>query len=84
MGTQQTNPAFASHRQIKNRLPEALTFGIVRELPFLQRQVGFIYMQEQQQVDRLKVDSSGRVALPVEARDRHHIAHGERRSSRRR
>jgi len=34
-------------------------------------------MQEQQQVYRLKVDSSGRVALPAEARDRHHIAHGD-------
>jgi AbrB family looped-hinge helix DNA binding protein len=34
-------------------------------------------MQEQQQVYRLKVDSSGRVALPAEARERHHIAHGD-------
>jgi AbrB family looped-hinge helix DNA binding protein len=34
-------------------------------------------MQEQPQVYRLKVDSSGRVALPAEARDRHHLAHGD-------
>ena len=34
-------------------------------------------MQEQQQVYRLKVDSSGRVALPAEARERHHTAHGD-------
>jgi AbrB family looped-hinge helix DNA binding protein len=34
-------------------------------------------MQEQPHVYRLKVDSSGRVALPAETRDRHHIAHGD-------
>ena len=34
-------------------------------------------MQDQQQVYRLKVDSSGRVPLPAEARDRRHIAHGD-------
>jgi bifunctional DNA-binding transcriptional regulator/antitoxin component of YhaV-PrlF toxin-antitoxin module len=34
-------------------------------------------MQEQQQIYRLKVDSSGRVALPIDARNRHHIAHGD-------
>jgi AbrB family looped-hinge helix DNA binding protein len=34
-------------------------------------------MQEQQQVYRLKVDSSGRVALPSELRERHHISQGD-------
>jgi len=34
-------------------------------------------MQEQQQVYRLKVDSSGRVALPAETRDRHRISTGD-------
>lgn len=34
-------------------------------------------MQEPQQVYRLKVDSSGRVALPAELRERHHISQGD-------
>jgi len=34
-------------------------------------------MQEKQQVYRVKVDSSGRIALPAEARERHHIANGD-------
>ena len=34
-------------------------------------------MQEQQQVYRLKVDSSGRVALPSELRERHRISQGD-------
>jgi AbrB family looped-hinge helix DNA binding protein len=32
---------------------------------------------EQEQVYRLKVDSSGRVALPSELRQRHHIEQGD-------
>lgn len=46
-------------------------------LTSLQPHTGFVPMQEQQQIYRLKVDSSGRVALPADARDRHHIAQGD-------
>jgi AbrB family looped-hinge helix DNA binding protein len=34
-------------------------------------------MQEEQQVYQVKVDSSGRVALPAELRERHHIIQGD-------
>lgn len=34
-------------------------------------------MQGEQQVYRLKIDSSGRIFLPSEARDRHHLANGD-------
>ena len=34
-------------------------------------------MQDKQQVYNLKVDSSGRIALPSEARQRRHIATGD-------
>jgi AbrB family looped-hinge helix DNA binding protein len=34
-------------------------------------------MQEKQQVYHLKVDSSGRIVLPAEARARNHIAEGD-------
>jgi AbrB family looped-hinge helix DNA binding protein len=67
----------AYKRQTIFRLPEAFEYGTVRGPSFLQLQTGLVPMQEQQQVYRLKVDSSGRVALPAEARDRHHIAHGD-------
>lgn len=34
-------------------------------------------MQDQQQVYHLRVDSSERIVLPAEARERNHIAHGD-------
>jgi AbrB family looped-hinge helix DNA binding protein len=34
-------------------------------------------MSGEQQVYRLKVDTSGRIVLPSDARDRHHIAGGD-------
>ena len=34
-------------------------------------------MQDYQEIYRLKVDSSGRVALPSELRERHHISQGD-------
>jgi AbrB family looped-hinge helix DNA binding protein len=34
-------------------------------------------MQDKQLVHNLKVDSSGRIALPADARERRHIASGD-------
>jgi AbrB family looped-hinge helix DNA binding protein len=34
-------------------------------------------MQGERQVYNLKVDASGRIVLPSESRDRHHIANGD-------
>lgn len=34
-------------------------------------------MQDEQQVYHLRVDSSGRIVLPADARERNHIAHGD-------
>jgi AbrB family looped-hinge helix DNA binding protein len=58
-------------------LPEAMNCGIVRELIPLNLIMDATIMPGEQQVYNLKVDSSGRIALPSDVRQRRHIENGD-------
>ena len=57
-------------------LREARSCGIFSELRFT-RSLEKAHMENRNHVYRLKVDSSGRLLLPTEVRDRHRISNGD-------